>query len=108
MLISPRDGHTQISVNPQIFTQDGATHYHTWNMQECTALIKHEPKHCWAHLRQVQLFISESKFQEAEDSLAKIYRIDQNWNKHFQLEIQGDIIMKKNDKEADQALKYYR
>ena len=56
-------------VSPRIFEQDGETNYKHWNRAECIVLIKEDPKNLWAHLRQGQLFIEDSKFHDSEETI---------------------------------------
>jgi len=95
-------------VSPRIYQQDPAVYWNTWAHKECNALIRHDPRNCWAHLRQAQLYIEEKKFAEAEESMQKVSRIDPNFQKHLQLEVQGDFAMKKDEKDIDTALKFYK
>ena len=46
--------------------------------------------------------------QQAEESIQKISRIDPNFEKHLQLEVQGDFSLKKDEKDIDTALKFYK
>jgi hypothetical protein len=72
-------GSPRQQVSPRIYEQDPQVYWTTWAHKECHALIRHDPRNCWAHLRQAQLYIEEKKFLEAEESMQKVSRIDPNF-----------------------------
>ena len=63
-IISPKQ-----VVSPRIFEQDGETYHKEWNLKVCQALIKHDPRNCWAHLREAQIYCEEKKFIDTEECL---------------------------------------
>ena len=52
--------------------------------------------------------MEEAKYNETEECLQKISRIDPNFMKHLLFEIQGDIVLKRDDKNIEGAIKLYK
>jgi hypothetical protein len=50
--------------------------FKTWSLLYCEDLIRADPRNIWAHFRKAQLYMEEKKYNELEDALLIVQRID--------------------------------